>query len=62
MITFEVTKLFCGSFSIISQLHKVQLFSPSPPPAYKSDNEITEVDTELKEFKQSKPEDDSPEE
>ncbi|KAJ8726590.1 hypothetical protein PYW07_001288 [Mythimna separata] len=47
--------------SIVSQLQKVRLFSPSPPPEYKSDNDITEADTELKEFKQSKSEDNSPE-
>ncbi|KAJ8729192.1 hypothetical protein PYW08_000773 [Mythimna loreyi] len=47
--------------SIVSQLQKVRLFSPSPPPEYKSDNDITEADTELKEFKNSKSEDNSPE-
>lgn len=35
----------------LSQLQKVQLFSPSPPPLYKSENDITQADTELKELK-----------
>lgn len=47
-------------FSIVVHLQKVKLFSSSPPPRYRSTNDITEVDTELKDFK-SKSDSDSPE-
>ncbi|CAB3230524.1 unnamed protein product [Arctia plantaginis] len=37
--------------SIVIHLQKVKLFSSSPPPQYISINDITEADTELKDFK-----------